>query len=741
MDVTDLQDEAVPLLIANKYGKINGVFRGAGDQSSTGFFKSIRLRMGDATITEPYKQHVWTYACVTALSEVVSSVPFVIVREAPSSDREKKFKIRRELMRLRSMKSKDRVKFDLDLLEERGFEVIEDGPVYNTFTSVNPLMTAQQLWAATTIYYALDGDVFWVLENGNNQPIQNPTEWPKEIYPVGADSFKPLKDGNDMQIGWHRKQGKIDIKYELWQVIHFYKFNPYNPIDGLSPFEVIRSAAVQDAQASAYNEAFFANGAEPGGILEVPGNPQKEQRTAIINAWNDQHKGPGKSNKTALLTAGAKYNRNPRTHSDMQYLEGRKWNRDETFAGFRTPKQLASIYEDLNYATAGTQLKQYWENVVIPVLNYFEDMVNGKMMSRAREGSGLYVMFDLSKVEALREDMSSKSETATRLSQIGIPTSDIIDLLEINVEKKGWQDKWWAPMNLVPITGAGFSPDPEEPDEPEEPKEGKIISDINKVCTKLQRAIDKEKFWNLYVAKVLNPYEENYRKKIKAFWFDLRKHQLKLWDEATKMVRATPSQGELSDILFNDVEWGEKLINVSKPYISGSMSLSIDEVSDELGGSPMSMEDPRVIAALNTKLNKIKGITNRFWNGLQSYISEGLEAGETVNEIQSRIKDAFNQAASYSRTLTIARTEISQSTSAVRHEAFKVAGVEKHEWGTAGDENVRDDHVTFGAQEAKGLNYNYMRAVGKSGTLLYPNDMQGPADQVINCRCVELFVK
>ena len=73
--------------------------------------------------------------------------------------------------------------------------------------------------------------------------------------------------------------------------------------------------------------------------------------------------------------------------------------------------------------------------------------------------------------------------------------------------------------------------------------------------------------------------------------------------------------------------------------------------------------------------------------------------------------------------------------------ADRISGIHiEHEWSTARDEAVREDHRAFEDAGPQTLDFNYMTIVPGGGTLLFPSDMGGPAKQVINCRCLEVAV-
>jgi len=722
-------DDVATIVFANKWANVREL-----DDST--FFKSIRLRMNDKEITQPYRQHVWTHACVKSIATTIASVPFLIVRDKKTSDRSKS-RVPKLMDTIRAINSEHRQEFGQAMLRASDFEIMDGGPVYSTFHDVNPLMTKAQLWEATTVLLAMDGDAFWLLQGSDGKPISAATEWPARIWPMGQKKILPyVKDGAIE--GWRYDSDAQDHKrFELFQVLWFYDYNPYDPLDGLGDYETVKEAASQDHKSAKYNEAFFDNGAEPGGILTVPGDPNDTQRKDILRAWNDRHKGPEKQGKTALLTHGAKYDRNPRTHQDMQFLEGRKWNRDETFAGFRTPKILASIYEDINMATAFAAIKQFWNQVAIPRMVYYEDSINSKMMKKP-DARDWYVMFDLSNVEALRADEEKKSQVAERYSKIGIPTEDIIDQMELKFPKRGWMGSWWVPFNLVPISD-------KESESTENPAQGgdgndnnaDMIRKIDRASKGLKRQIDKGKQWQAWVNNVLSPIEGPYQEKIHSFWYELRKEQIAKWEQSTKDM---PSEGELNSILFDRDVWGAKLGQISLPFYEEASRLALEQTSQELNTDPWNLNDPRVQAQIELKKNKIRIVTDEFWMALRDNIVEGMQENETVTEISTRIRKQFNNAQKPYATLRIARTETAQISGMVRHANLEGEGIKKKEWNTAGDEDVREAHKIFGSLGPVPIGHNYMTDIGQSGKLMYPNDPEGPADQVINCRCVELPV-
>lgn len=95
------------------------------------------------------------------------------------------------------------------------------------------------------------------------------------------------------------------------------------------------------------------------------------------------------------------------------------------------------------------------------------------------------------------------------------------------------------------------------------------------------------------------------------------------------------------------------------------------------------------------------------------------------------------------RAEVIARTESGRTLSEANREAFTqtVEALQLPEsaiirtWNTTQDKRTRESHVTMDGQKVTGMNTPFI--TGNGVQLLYPGDPAGPAEEVIQCRCVE----
>lgn len=155
-----------------------------------------------------------------------------------------------------------------------------------------------------------------------------------------------------------------------------------------------------------------------------------------------------------------------------------------------------------------------------------------------------------------------------------------------------------------------------------------------------------------------------------------------------------------------------------------------NSVGEQLGVAiDFNFLDPNVVQALTNRRVIIKHTTERVRADLREALSEGLDSGETEDQLRRRVLDFFGGERANART--IARTETFSAFSEGRFDGMKQAGLTRHAWLTSRDGNVRDAHIGVDRE---------VRPVGDtfSNGLLYPLDPNGLPGQVINCRCVTI---
>ncbi len=134
---------------------------------------------------------------------------------------------------------------------------------------------------------------------------------------------------------------------------------------------------------------------------------------------------------------------------------------------------------------------------------------------------------------------------------------------------------------------------------------------------------------------------------------------------------------------------------------------------------------------------RVQGITVTTQRIIQRVIEENQTAGNAV--IGRAIRERFEPRFSRSRAATIARTEVHNAASYATHEQQKSFGVPamRKQWVANTDERTRANHI---AVSGTNLPMDEDFVVGGK-KMAYPSDPRGGAAEVINCRCVLIYVE
>lgn len=121
---------------------------------------------------------------------------------------------------------------------------------------------------------------------------------------------------------------------------------------------------------------------------------------------------------------------------------------------------------------------------------------------------------------------------------------------------------------------------------------------------------------------------------------------------------------------------------------------------------------------------------SRVDNNINDIITKGYEEGWGVNKVAHEVNTRFNQLETWESS-RIARTEIHNSHSLGLIQGYDDMGVEYIQWSAANDNRTRDTHINLDGEIIP------LGGVFSNG-LMYPGDMLGSAEEVINCRCQAL---
>jgi len=265
-------------------------------------------------------------------------------------------------------------KIDLVLYRKRGgkVEIIPEHEMLDVLDRVNPFTTKNDFIEATQAYMELCGEAFWWKYKVGKV---------KQLWILRPDFINILPPKGDQEYigGYEYKVTgmKTPNIYKTDEIVHFKMFNPTNPYRGTGPLQAAAYAYDTDLFASKWNRNFFYNNAMPESVLTTEQNIKAKDIERIKTEWENKYGGVNKSHKMAILTGGLKLDDTlKQTIKDMDFLNSRKFSRDEIFTIFQVPKTLVSITEDVNRSNAAEGKAVWLDNVIKPKMNKFVAFLN-----------------------------------------------------------------------------------------------------------------------------------------------------------------------------------------------------------------------------------------------------------------------------------------------------------------------------------------------------------------------------
>jgi HK97 family phage portal protein len=652
-------------------------------------------------LAHAYAVHVWVYACVRAIATNVAAVEILpYVKDSKGSWIED-------------------TKHELDPL----------------MGQPNPYMSGHGLREYTAAALKLTGNAYWVLEYLGQKDVQ-------EIWPLLPGAVRPVPSKTKMVDHYVLDvNGKaIPLPYE--NVIHFREMNPDSFIFGQGGLAAAKNAVATDIFAQIWNKKYFSNSARPEAALETEQTLQPAIRDRVLESWKKMHQGAEKHGKTALLEGGLKYKPISESVKDMDFVNLRKDLRIEILAAFGVPPSAVGLLEFANYSNMEQQDKMFWNNTLLPTIGNIADTLT----LRARQISfRTQTIFqgDTSKVQALRPDMKMLAETTASFVNSGVPINQVIDALDLPFEHVEGGD---VPRQPTP---AGFGN--AVPNAPAAPEPAKSVKAIQKeVRPDEALRVGRWKRFDEHVRE----HEGEFTAAMSGFFKGQKRRILKnLQRNADAILSHKAAAGmetkdirDAIDLIFDLDNEAQLMAQPAGRLIKGAYFDFFIRTAGQIKPSfDPSLQDPFALQWIKDKTFRLVRNANQYTkerisvavvDAVQEAVAAGFENSETIDQIRDRIDDVFKFAVE-TRAERIARTEVISASNAGSFEAMKKTGVERKEWLSSRDEKVRETHQELDGQEQP-IDQPFISSEGAA--LMYPGDPNGPASEIVQCRCTPVAV-
>jgi HK97 family phage portal protein len=219
------------------------------------------------------------------------------------------------------------------------------------------------------------------------------------IMPVHPDMVYARRN-RDTGLREYRFGGRL---VPLDDVVHIPAMLTPGNFVGLNPVEYQRRSWSVAAAAETYAGQFYANSANPSGIIAVDGDLSEDETLEMARAWQQAHGGLGNAQLPAVLTGGAKWTTVSMSATDAQFLESRTFQQQQIISWFRIPPHKVGVTDrtpappsaedlEIEYVREGLvpwarRIEEYWSRLMRPsqiALFDFSGRLRGNTLQRAQ---------------------------------------------------------------------------------------------------------------------------------------------------------------------------------------------------------------------------------------------------------------------------------------------------------------------------------------------------------------------
>ena len=359
------------------------------------------------------------YSCVRILAEAVAGLPLHLYRYKEDGGKEKA------------------IDHPLYLLLHD-----EPNPEMSSFVFRETLMTHLLLWGNA---YAQ------IIRNGKGEVIA--------LYPLMPDRMTVDRDSKG-QLYYEYTVSMDDaptvkgslVRLHPSDVLHIPGLG-FDGLVGYSPIAMAKNAIGMAIACEEYGAKFFANGAQPSGVLEHPGTLKDPSR--VRESWQSTFGGSHNANKVAVLEEGMKYTPISISPEQAQFLETRKFQINEIARIFRVPPHMVGDLEKSSFSNIEQQSLEFVKYTLDPWVSRWEQSMARSLLT-PEEKKQYFMKFNVDGL--LRGDYQSRMNGYAVGRQNGwMSANDIRELENLDrIPEELGGDLYLINGNMTKLADAGI---------------------------------------------------------------------------------------------------------------------------------------------------------------------------------------------------------------------------------------------------------------------------------------------
>jgi HK97 family phage portal protein len=331
------------------------------------------------------------FACVALLSSCIANIPLKTYQELPNKD----------------------------------IEEAKKNPLYWLLAyQPNRWMTAYDYWLYNVECMLYRGGfISWINRASNGKILQ--------LIPLHPDTVtRELTDTGEMLISGIAQYGPDKhLRFDKSPSSNFFWAN-YRTLDGLNPVSPIKYMAESIGLALAAEEhgaRVFQNDATPPLVVSTAGKLSPEHLVSLAKMWKAGGTGENYG-MPRFLDDGAKVEKLRVSNEDAQYMESRRFQREDICGIFRiAPSMISDTARAQGWSTLGQKNSDFLTYTLAPYLTNIEQAANRSLIPESDWGR-VYVDYDTKVL--MRADISTRTSYYDSMKRNSALTSNEIRIEE-----------------------------------------------------------------------------------------------------------------------------------------------------------------------------------------------------------------------------------------------------------------------------------------------------------------------
>jgi len=322
----------------------------------------------------------------------------------------------------------------------------ENGPLAELLARPNPRMSGFKLWEWTSSTRDIYGEAFWLKMRDEKKRVREL----HPMHPANLIARRNLEGGLEYIYSTGARNVSMLPPIPEEDVVAFTAYNPDNLTRGLSNLEGLRMTLLNEDAARRATQAFWKNGLRPSTVTTHPGTlsqPAKDRLKANIDA---RHSGADNMGGSVVLDEGMTMQVFQLSAEEMQYIEGRKLNREEVCGAYDVPPPVVHILDHATFSNITEQLRSQYRDTMAPRFVGFESVVDHQLVPDFYPDHDVDTRFNMD--EVLRGDFEAKATAAVSMRNAGLLTGNQgIAMFGLPRSEDPNMDRYFANAALVPL--------------------------------------------------------------------------------------------------------------------------------------------------------------------------------------------------------------------------------------------------------------------------------------------------